>query len=305
MAIVNSGFETLHCPDAGGPVRGIVAVLGLPRGGTTMTAALLEAAGVFMGENLPFTREDEEIAQLLRERVLDRKAFDAVVSARSRGFPIWGFKAPYRYHWDALRTLPDARFVVVYRDVLAVAKRNQISAEADIAGSLLANSRTTTRITDFVLGAGRPAFLFSYEKAVLQPRPICAGLARFVGNPDPAAVDAMVGAVQANEPGYLAAAAPRASGCTGIIDGVAGAAAVGWVRSESGPPMPRVVITNGTLVLGAGRPDIVRPDLVREFGETARGFSIALPAGAVAPGTVLSLRLESDGYLIAQYRHPD
>src|SRR4051794_24481188 len=94
---LNTGFILLNKANLTPEQAAAICVIGMPRGGTTMAAKLLEAAGVFMGESLPVTAEDPEFAQLLMGTNPDEALFKRLVTQRGSMFSRWGFKAPFRY----------------------------------------------------------------------------------------------------------------------------------------------------------------------------------------------------------------
>src|SRR4051794_10693673 len=57
-------------------------VLGMPRGGTTIVAKLIQNMGVFMGHDLPVTVEDPTFSRILQQTSPDPMAFRDLVSLR-------------------------------------------------------------------------------------------------------------------------------------------------------------------------------------------------------------------------------
>lgn len=169
-----------------------------------MTAKLLQAAGVFMGDRLPVTAEDPEFATLLREVSPDRARLRALIRSRDEAYSRWGFKAPYRNHWDILENMEGMRFVIVFRDVLAVANRNHISVRADLLASMKANMSLMQNIVRFIERTKHPVLAFSYEKALLSPEAICEEILEFVGTSiSDEAINRLVAVIRPNEPEYL------------------------------------------------------------------------------------------------------
>lgn len=206
MSTKNDGILFLHRQPLQPDELAVFCVLGLPGGGTTMTSRLLEASGVFMGGSMPFNAEDPEFARLLKEQNPDRAQFYDLVAKRNESYRRWGFKAPFRYHWDLLAEIDNVRYVTVFRDLLAVANRTTIAAGVDSMKSLNANLGLQRRILDFVASTDRPQLLYSYEKALLSPEEISEAILQFVGvgNSD-VTVSTLVSMVQPNEPVYVTA----------------------------------------------------------------------------------------------------
>ena len=196
----NPGFFTINDTDK--PASAFV-VLGTPRGGTTMVSKMLIAAGIFMGERMPVTAEDPLFARILMELDPDVAAFRGLIARRQKEGRRWGFKAPFRHHWRLLQSIPDCRFVVVFRDAMAVASRANMATGIDLMTKLGATLAGQREITSFLAFTNRPAFVFSYEKMVTAPDPILSALAPFLGASQ-AETAAMKNVIDLDDPGYQA-----------------------------------------------------------------------------------------------------
>jgi hypothetical protein len=282
MPTINTGFTRLN-DFARTPTQSeAFCVLGLPRGGTTMTARLVEAAGVFIGDNLPVTAEDPEFVRILKEVRPDHQAFREAVAKREVAHRLWGFKAPFRNHWDLLETLNNVRFIAVFRDLFAVANRNHISVDADITASMAANGSLCQEIIRFVGKTRHPVFLFSYEKALLSPAALSKALAEFIGNEATEETLAkMTAIIQPNEARYVSAHDPAAVKTSIHIDILEPERLVGWARKSNGLSVALIFEVNGTAVREAIA-DLRRPDLAERFGNEGRyAFDVKFPEGVV------------------------
>jgi hypothetical protein len=284
MTAKNHGFATLFKHDDGASPCRTTVILGLPRGGTTLAAGLVKAAGIYIGNNLPVTNEDPEFAQLLQPERVDSADFQRLVDQRNMQHPKWGFKFPYRNHWSLLASIPNSAFVFVFRDTFAVVNRNRISVNADLFQSMLANIALQRSIVDFVFSVRRPTFLFSYEKCITDPEPICKGLANFVGSNTPSSVAAMIAMVKPNDPRYLAVHAPGGPMYRGVLDAVSADRVIGWASSINRIPV-EVEVCSEHNVIGSGIADLARQDLAARFGEgVAFGFTISIDTRTLARG---------------------
>ncbi|MFT3988306.1 hypothetical protein [Aestuariivirga sp.] len=291
----NEGFFVENAAPLTDGARAAFCVLGMPRGGTTMTAKLLQAAGIFMGQSLPVTAEDPDFAKLLKDKAPDRGEFDALLATRFGAHRRWGFKAPYKNHWDLLDAIPDSRFVVVFRDVLAVANRNRISTSADLLSNMAANLALQTQLARFIAKSGRPVFMFSYEKAVLEPQPIITALQDFCGAGSNAATRAaMMAVIRPNDSEYAEVMDRLASNVSCNLDIVNPHRIAGWARAASGKHLNIRITVNGEAVaeVVADRP---RDDLSRHFGDAGDyAFEVPLEAGLYA-GKPLSVEVRDAG----------
>lgn len=186
-----------------------VAVTGLGRSGTTMIARVLRALDVPMpGETTPQTCEDAAMVSLLRAG--DLEGAERLVAARNAASRVWAFKAPVlRGHlaW-AERTLRAPRFVLTWRDPLAIAQRNQLALDADLSDSLrLAGKGLAVMAKDAsVLRA--PTLLVSYEKAVMRPDRLVDALSAFLGlSPSDEALARAAAEIRPGDPRYMGATA--------------------------------------------------------------------------------------------------
>src|SRR5215469_16051319 len=90
---LNQGVIARTTPGPGATAQRTLLITGLARSGTSMLAALLQAAGVWLGDHVyqPIN-EDAEITQMLRARDLSR--LDALIERQNADTPLWGFKMP-------------------------------------------------------------------------------------------------------------------------------------------------------------------------------------------------------------------
>ncbi|RJF89472.1 hypothetical protein D3874_22920 [Oleomonas cavernae] len=296
----NTGIAVLN-PEAMRPGEAAVyCVLGLPRGGTTMTAKLLQEAGVFMGVNMPVTAEDPDFAKLLKEETPDTRKFRDLVAKRHATYTKWGFKAPYRNHWSLLSSVENIRFVVVFRDMLSIANRNKISVDANLLASLRSNIFLQKTIVDFIGSCKRPALLFSYEKALLSPIDISKSLLDFVETPcSDEAMSALLAVIQPDEPKYVAAQDPKQHSTIIHVDVARRDRVAGWARRANGAPVSLAVELSGTIV-GSVCADRPRQDLEKTFGGGGQyGFDLAIDTSqAPSSGAELVIRNTSDGSIL-------
>ena len=147
-------------------------VLGVSRGGTSAIAGVLNHLGVPMGP----TGEAPLFEDLPMNRALrgDASALDAVIADRNMKNPTWGFKGnaitqPFE---EVACKLRNPIFVVIFRDLLAIANRAKISADRDVASILLRQSAEYQRILDFVVAGKYYSVMISYEKLCMYPREV-------------------------------------------------------------------------------------------------------------------------------------
>lgn len=114
-----------NVPDVA-PAQRTAIVLGIPKGGTSMVAAVLDALGVYMGDEKDVRRKGAfENPEFMKA---DVGCWDREIRRCNRLHDIWGFKNPHGN--SVLRRLtPEIRspyFIVIMRDPVAVAQRWQM-----------------------------------------------------------------------------------------------------------------------------------------------------------------------------------
>ena len=208
-SIVNHGFCTLNQDHEPAAISKTVVVIGAPRGGTTMVAGCLAHLGVYMGENLSATYEDSELARVF---LLDRdlRNLDEIIKRRDEQHQTWGWKIPAAIStlkkWSKRLRAP--HYVVVFRDLLAVANRNRISARWDLIDSILANQDYYAKVSSFLKNNKSPALLVSYEKAIGDPEHFVRELASFINLGSVAQRQNAIGFIKPNSHPYLDEAKP-------------------------------------------------------------------------------------------------
>lgn len=192
---------------------GTIIVTGVGRSGTSMIARILIELGLELGTHLGVnSSEDIEIRTLVKDTNLPE--FEKLCRARDQRWDKWGFKCPsYR------RVIPtftpavrNPRFIVTFRDVLAIALRNQISIGGDVLNNLQQSLNAYHHLIRQIEALTAPALLISYEKALQFPKEMVVEIAGFVGlSPRPEAVTQACAAVANGDERYLGGSGgPRA-----------------------------------------------------------------------------------------------
>ncbi|MPZ55560.1 MAG: hypothetical protein GEU91_03485 [Rhizobiales bacterium] len=188
-----SGSKAMTSPTTCGPalVQGrrlapdtdtlTVAILGVPRGGTTMVAGAAIRCGLPIGTSLPGNLEDPDFVGG------DLARLEAAVVKRNASLKVWGWKYPRAagYLPHLLPKLRNPRIVMVWRDLMATAAR-RIARGDPIYDVFLTASRIQKRNLALMAAAPCPILHVSYEKAILDPEPFVEMLAAFVGGKLPA-----------------------------------------------------------------------------------------------------------------------
>lgn len=163
------------------PGSGTVLVLGTPRGGTSVVAGICQMLGVPMGRDIDRSNiEDRRFRATLAAPDL-ASASAEYFSERTVGGPLNGVKNPVMIDRLAeyYAVIPRPILVVVTRDVLATAQREEISGH-ELLRSLHSVVRRKYAILEFVENVSEPLIFVSYERLVADPRAAVAALSSFL-----------------------------------------------------------------------------------------------------------------------------
>jgi hypothetical protein len=184
--ILNQGVIAHIAPTRGrrrSATEKTLLITGLARSGTSMLAALLQAAGVWLGDHVyqPIN-EDAEITQMLRARDFTR--LDALIRQQNAKMPIWGFKMPDLHQFlqhDEMVRFRNPHLMVIFRDPVAVAARNVLSEQVDGTQAIIDATSAMHALTRFVRASHLPFLFLSYEKALVFPREFIDNVIGFCG----------------------------------------------------------------------------------------------------------------------------
>jgi len=192
------GFATLPSPTMRNvpehrPSCITVLVIGQPRGGTSVVAAVLDALGVYMGppnelrnvgsfENFMMCHGSDQHKAVEIERINSQHK-------------VWGWKQPYGS--SVLETLPktvrNPYCIFIVRDVVALAQAYMKHARTDLAAAGQWAREQNARLVGHVFGTNLPSLLVSYERLLVRPRAFVESVRLFLGiDPGPKAFDEAV-----------------------------------------------------------------------------------------------------------------
>jgi len=142
-----------------------LVVLGVARGGTSVLSGTLDNLGVFTGER---SREPVFEDVLLAEAVEENntKKVQDIIEKYNNAHDLWAFKRPSllnnikKYHAYFRNPI----YLVVFRDIYAIANRNNISVQQDIFVGLEQAQKDYAKIIEFLKRDGINYMTFSYEK---------------------------------------------------------------------------------------------------------------------------------------------
>jgi len=163
------------------PGQGTVLVLGTPRGGTSVVAGICQMLGVSMGRDIDRSNiEDQRFHAILHGSEI-AAATAEYFSWQAVGGRLNGVKNPVMIDRLAeyYSVIPNPVLVVVTRDVLATAQREEVSGH-ELLASLRSAVRRKYAIFEFVESVSEPLIFVSYERLIADPRVAVAALSSFL-----------------------------------------------------------------------------------------------------------------------------
>ena len=291
MSLLNDGLITAN-PQPFAPEQRTIIVTGVARSGTSMIAQLVGIAGVFMGQALDeVVFEDHAVADAFAST--DPDLLTTLVATRNAQTEVWGFKRPHLFNLEAPKfqaLFREPRFIVTYRDPVAVAKRNGISEYTDVSTGLRAAASDIQRCVEFTLALTCPVLLISYEKALLRPAALVEELVAFCGlNTQMAQRDRMVGAIQANRDEYVQSARRLFQG---YVDRIKDGALLGWCWQIGVPDPVMLDISIGDRPSVSVMADDFRADLAgADVGFGRHAFHLDLSGKDLGNEEIVTVRV--------------
>lgn len=162
----NKGFAFLNTENINNDKRQIV-VVGSARGGTSLVAGALHHLGVFTGDKSnPPVFEDVLLSEAFESNEIDKAK--SIVERYSESHDLWAWKRPAALNYlDKVElVIPNPLYIFIFKDIFAIANRNNISMKSDISKGLENAISDYCKIVDFVGKTNRPVMLVSAEKAL-------------------------------------------------------------------------------------------------------------------------------------------
>jgi hypothetical protein len=260
-------------------------VTGLHRSGTSLVAAILRQAGLFIGTAInDIVYEDEEIASVLASGNVG--ALKRIISERDANYRSWGFKLPML----CLDLFSNPHVIVTFRDPVSMSVRASLSEYREATHALREVMHDLNALIAFIDGLRCPSLLLSYEKALTFPQDFVVAITGFCGIPQSIALrERLIGVIEPNRTRYIEGARRRYEG---TIEGVVDGCLYGWchLTQSSNPVALEVFVDERPMVRLTA--DMFRQDLLDAgIGQGRHGFSIALNALHARPDAVIRIRV--------------
>jgi hypothetical protein len=271
-------------------------VTGLYRSGTSLVAAILQQAGLFMGSEInDVVYQDEELFGVLERG--DVAALRRIIGVRNAGRTQWGFKYPML--WRALNAsqlslFDEPRLIVTFRDPVSVAVRTSLSEYHEPMRALRDAMTDLAALMSFIEAVDCPYLLLSYEKALMFPGDFIDALMRFCDLPPSEGLrDRLLAVIEPNLPRYLASARRRFDG---FVECVVGEHLYGWCcLTRTAEPVVLDVLVDDR-VAATLRADVFRQDLLQQgIGNGFHGYCVGLTQLRARPDSVIRVRVARHG----------
>jgi hypothetical protein len=205
---INLGTATLsnQSPPVGGFKK--IIIVGAGRTGTTAITAVIQELGFFTGSS-EASLENDELENLLSSQqyslLLDKLSEMADLHDRV----VWkSTKLISNVHEDFVSSLPlDIGIVIMFRDILATAVRNNIVNDIELIQGLTTNIKANRKILQFIQSNQNHKLLISYEKLMTSTPEVAKSIADFCGDIDPALLASAANKITTKPIKYLKTAA--------------------------------------------------------------------------------------------------
>ncbi len=164
-----------------------VPIVGVPRGGTTMVAAVVHALGVDLGPASELAKHTFEDQTMNRAAVVEQLAY---LAKRNRKCNVWGWKNPLAV--QTLRSiffaLKQPRVIIICRDIAATVESemrfdaiNGTNPRRTFSDLMQVTLHWWTENMEFIAQATSPMLLVSYERAIHMPEVFVHEVGAFLG----------------------------------------------------------------------------------------------------------------------------
>jgi glycosyltransferase involved in cell wall biosynthesis/predicted O-methyltransferase YrrM len=291
--LINQGLIVInddgrHAGEAAGST---IIVTGAARGGTSMIAQILDRLGLFLGDARDHVVvEDTEILRAVLDGNTTR--LNELIEDRNRRFPTWGFKVPDLHNFigpQGAALFRQPRFVVVFRDPLAVAQRSALSTHQGAAEAIRAAVQNIEKLGSFVNDLTVPALLISYEKALQNYDYLVEKLSAFCGlTPSYEQRAAAAAVINPNDPDYIWATQIM---FRGTIDDIREDRLRGWCCFQTSDKPVEIEVLSGQRQLAVLLADGHRDDLEAARVHAGRhAFNVDLAPFGLNPDDTITVR---------------
>lgn len=280
----NNGLAVLNGSGEDIPEKTIL-VLGSQRGGTSMVSGAIAKLGVYMGPLYKIAPLYENPDLNILAKGNTKAKVKKTIASYNKRYPIWGVKIFSRswLFWLFQAKLREPVYIVVFRDILAIAKRRVVSLDRSLIKEMFTANWINFCLCLFLALTKRPVFILSYEKSLLAPESFVKELSSFLGIHDAEKVEDAIEFIKPSPSKYVMHSTTNCqldkdAQFFGYLDLIEPDRIAGWATSLSEQnPLNIELLVNGQRKLTV-KANAVREDVQKADARYQRhcGFSIHL-----------------------------
>lgn len=265
-----------------------IFVVGVARGGTSMVAGTLHHLGLPLGGNVN-SSVFEDVA--LGNAILNgnRELIAELIGKYDQQHERWAFKRPNvaKMLKKVEDMLENTSYIFVFKDLLAISRRREISAFRDSFEHLDVSMQLYAELVDLVQTTNNPSMLVSYEKAILNKAKFIAEVTKFCQlSPTREQKTATMAFIDPNSEQYLESS--RTDQHFGRIGAVRKTKVRGWAKYKKSDEPVTVLLEVNNRTVGAAIADQLRKNLK---GSKEHGFEFDLEVPLV-PGDKVAVFID-------------
>jgi hypothetical protein len=161
-------------------------VMGAARGGTTMVAQILHDLGIFMGQGLNSTYQDDAMSNISRglfhgQIDINDPRIEQLLRQRDQEFNIWGWKFPQHIFETLYARARNPHVIAIFRDPVAIATRESVSQGYSVESCFERALEQITKLGEFISSIPYPCLTVSYERGLMKKTELVDALVDFAG----------------------------------------------------------------------------------------------------------------------------
>lgn len=278
-SLENNGIVVLNQDKISVEEKKTVIVLGLPRSGTSMIGKVLYELGVFHDDGFlnKNVYEDKKAIEVFEENTNELNSY---IKEQNNKYNIWGFKRPGAYYYINKYTtqLRHPVFIIPFKDMLAMSLRKNISIDMDFNIALKETLRQSNELMQFIDKTNVPTILFSYEKAILNPKYFVNEIVKLLSLQDISKdkIDDAINAITINPKDYLKSSRIQIDG---RVENLSNDIVSGWAKATIDDRIIDIKIYDlSDNLIATSKASIYREDLKKNnIGNGKHGFQVKIP----------------------------
>ena len=182
--LVNKGIESFGNVNNFKEEKKTLIVIGVARGGTSLLAGVIDALGIFTGEQSKApVYEDVTLAEAFESN--NKRDIKRIIEYYNNRDNIWMFKRPSSIHYLRLieKYIHNPIYLIVFKDIFSIANRNSISMKSDSLSVLNQAHNDYAKILKYLnKRKGKiNGILYSYDKVMQNRSEFIDSLVEIIG----------------------------------------------------------------------------------------------------------------------------